>query len=102
LFTTLNLIGDHVMATDKPTATPATSTGERDPFDAVELRFASLRYRLEVLKAVLGCENVPNELAAAAYVFNETVTELGRWHAELDDWHRAHEHTQKAPKEVQS
>jgi hypothetical protein len=90
------------MATDDPTATP-TPESEPETFGAVDARFMSLRCRLEVLKGVLGdCENVPNELAAAAFAFSETVEELVRWHGDLQDWHMAHEHTPKAPKEVQS
>ena len=89
---------------EKKLAPTATRTGKSEPetFGALDARFMSLRSRLEVLKDVLGdCENVPNELAAAAFTFSETVEELVRWHGDLQDWHMAHEHTPRAPKEVQ-
>jgi hypothetical protein len=90
------------MATDNPTAT-RTGKSNPDAFDALDDRFMSLMSRFQVIKDTLGdFNNLPNELHPAAFVFNETVEDMVRFYGELQGWHSGHEHTPKAPKEVQS
>ena len=73
----------------------------REGFDALHARFMSLLSRLQVLSEVLDCDKVPNELAAAAYVLNDTAKDAEQLWGDAEGWYMAHEHTPKA-KEVQS
>jgi hypothetical protein len=70
---------------------------ESDGFDALHNRFLSLLSRFEVLSEILGnCNNVPNELAAAARVFNDTTEDAVQLWDDAEVWYMAHEHTPKA------
>ena len=70
-------------------------------FDELHVRFMSLLSRLQVLSEVLDCDKVPNELAPAAYVLNDTAKDAEQLWDDAEGWYMAHEHTPKA-KEVQS
>jgi hypothetical protein len=71
-----------------------------DEFAALHNRFMSLLSRLQVVCEVLGnCETVPNELAPAAYVLNDTTRDAEQLWEDAESWYMRHEHT---PKEVQS
>jgi hypothetical protein len=45
------------------------------------------------------CETLPNELAPAAYVLNDTTRDAEQLWDDAESWYMRHEHT---PKEVQS
>jgi hypothetical protein len=75
---------------------------ESESFDALHNRFMSLLSRLQVVCEVLdNCENVPNELAPAAYVLNDTTRDAEQLWGDAEGWYMDHEHTPKA-KEVRS
>jgi hypothetical protein len=75
---------------------------ESDDFAALHSRFMSLLSRLQVVCEVVGnCENVPNGLASAGYVLNETTRDAERLWDDAEVWYLTHEHTPKAAK-VQS
>jgi hypothetical protein len=79
-----------------------TARSQPESFDALQLRFMSILCRFQVVNETLGnCENLPNELAPAGYVLNETTKELAQLYDDFEVWHPQHEHTPKA-KEVQS
>ena len=82
-------------------ATPTPITEGQDPFQEIENRYMSAMSRLQVLKEVMGVDEVPNELAPAAYVLQDTVDDVVQLYDDLTSWHFDHEHTPKA-KEVQS
>ena len=69
-------------------------------FDALHLRFMSLLSRFEVVSEILGnCENLPQELAPAGYVLNETTEELHQLYNDFELCSDLRSHTEK---EVQS
>jgi hypothetical protein len=89
------------MPKSKQTATPVAES-VRDSFDALQKRFMSLLSRLQVVCEVLGnCDNVPNELAPAAYVLNDTTRDAEQLWEGAECWYMHHEHTPNT-KEVQS
>jgi hypothetical protein len=71
-----------------------------DSFDALQLRFMSVLCRFQVVNETLGnCENLPNELAPAGYVLNETTKELAQLY---DDFQSCSDLRGRTPKEVLS
>lgn len=71
-------------------------TNGKQSFDALELRFMSVMSRLQVLRDVLHTDNVPNELASAAFVLYETTDEVVRLTEDLESWYSGHDHIPKA------
>jgi hypothetical protein len=57
--------------------------------------------RLQVLRDAMGVDEVPKELAPAAYVLQDTIDDVVRLYEDLLNWHDDYEHAPKA-KEVQS
>ena len=69
-------------------------------FDALHLRFMTLLCRFQVVSEILGnCENLPNELAPAGYVLNETTKELEQLY---NDFECCSDLRSRTEKEVQS
>jgi len=74
----------------------------RDPFDALQLRFMSLRTRLNVLSEVLSTGNLPFDFQEAGFVLRETAEEVVDLCHDLEFWHGEYEHSPKeAPPEVE-
>ncbi len=80
-----------VQSDDDETGEPETLSAP-DPFRALNVRLISLYSRLDVLKKVLACDRVPNELGPAAWVLGETAKDAVRLCDDLESWAMAYEH----------
>jgi hypothetical protein len=71
-----------------------------DEFAALHNRFMSLLSRLQVVREVLvgNCETLPNEIAPAIYVLNDTTRDAEQLWDDAERWYMRHEHI---PKEAQ-
>ena len=84
-----------------PTATP-TGKSEIDPFDELKLRLMSATKRLRLAVNDIEFSECPEAHDPAVFVLQEAIEDLEKIRNELRAWGDTHEHTPKAPKEVQS
>jgi hypothetical protein len=72
---------------------------ERNYFYSLRERIISIMYRLQLVSDNL---DVSQKDTPGAYVVAELARELENLYDDFGEWHAAHDHTPKAPKEVQS
>jgi hypothetical protein len=87
------------MGTDNPTVAPED---EPETFDVLMLRLMSATKRLRLAVNDIEFSECPQNHDPAVFVMQEAIEDLEKIRKDLRAWEETHEHTPKAPKELQS